>query len=66
MYIVNIDLEKCEACGDCIDSCPIGGFDLVEENGKKYAVFNSGPDDCIGCMACEAFCEQGAITITEL
>jgi NAD-dependent dihydropyrimidine dehydrogenase PreA subunit len=22
MFIVTIDIDKCEACGDCVDNCP--------------------------------------------
>jgi len=39
---------------------------LVEDDGKKYAMFKGDPDDCIGCYSCESSCEQGAVTITEL
>ena len=66
MFIVTVDVEKCQACGDCIDTCPNEMLALVEEDSKKYAMFTGDPDDCIGCYSCEASCEEGAITITEL
>ncbi len=65
MFIITIDLEKCEGCGDCIENCPIQAFVLVEEDGKKHAVYNGAPDDCIGCMSCET-CEDNAVTVTEV
>lgn len=66
MYIITIDIEKCQACGDCIETCPNEIFALVEEDGKKYAMVSGDPDECIGCLSCEAACEEGAITITEM
>ena len=66
MYIVTIDIEKCEGCGDCVDTCPTEAIAMVEENGKKYAVYSGEPDDCLGCYSCEEVCEEGAVTITEM
>lgn len=66
MYIVTVDIDKCQACGDCIENCPNEMLVLAEENGKQYAMFSGDPDDCIGCLSCEASCEEGAITVTEL
>lgn len=66
MYVVTVDVAKCEACGDCVDTCPNELIALVEENGKQYAMFKGDPDECIGCYSCESGCGEGAITITEL
>lgn len=66
MFIVTIDIDKCQACGECVDTCPNEAIVIVEEDGKKYAVFSGDPDECIGCMSCEAVCEEGAITVTEM
>jgi len=65
MYIVTIDIDLCEACEDCIDTCATEAIGIIEENGKKHAMFTGEPDDCLGCMSCEAVCEEGAITVTE-
>jgi 2-oxoglutarate ferredoxin oxidoreductase subunit delta len=65
MFIVTIDIEKCKGCGDCVENCPQQAIALVEENGKKYAVYTGSPDDCIGCMSCET-CQDGAVIITEI
>jgi NAD-dependent dihydropyrimidine dehydrogenase PreA subunit len=66
MYIVTIDKDKCKGCEDCINTCPSQMLALIEENGKKYAVFKGSPDDCLGCLACQEGCPDGAITVTEL
>jgi NAD-dependent dihydropyrimidine dehydrogenase PreA subunit len=66
MYIVNIDTDKCEGCGDCVEVCPVELLELVEEDGKKYDSFIGDANDCIGCMACEEECPDGAITVTEM
>lgn len=66
MYIVTIEIDKCKGCEDCINTCPNQMIALVEEGGKKYAVFKGDPADCIGCLACESGCEEGAIKVTEL
>jgi NAD-dependent dihydropyrimidine dehydrogenase PreA subunit len=66
MFIVTVDIEKCEGCSDCVDNCPSDTLTIVEEDGRKYAVFSGDPDDCIGCLSCEGVCPEGAITVTEM
>ena len=51
-----IDLEKCDGCGDCIELCPCGIVSLV--NGKATIV---RPEDCGYCTDCEPICPSGAI-----
>ncbi len=66
MYVITIDIEKCQACGDCVDTCPNMLFSITEDNGKKYAMVSGDPDECIGCLSCESTCAENAITVTEL
>lgn len=66
MYIVTIDVEKCQACGECVEICAVEVLALMEEDGKKYAIFSGDPNDCLGCLSCEEVCEEGAITVTEI
>ena len=66
MYLVTIDNDKCEAGGDCVDTCAVEAIAIVEDEGKKYAMFTGDPDECLGCLSCEEVCEEGAVTVTEL
>lgn len=66
MYIVNIDIEKCQACGECVENCAVEILALVEEDGKKYALFAGDPNDCLGCLSCEEVCVESAVTVTEM
>ena len=66
MFIITVDIEKCKGCGDCVDNCPNLVLSVVEEDGKKYAMVSGDPDECIGCLSCEAGCDEGAVTVTEL
>ncbi len=66
MYVITIDIDKCKACGDCVDVCPNVIFSIVEDGGKKYAMVSGDPDECIGCLSCESTCAEGAVTVTEL
>jgi len=56
MFIITIAIDKCKACSDCIENCPQQAITMIEEDGKKYAMYTGSPDDCIGCMSCET-CE---------
>ena len=66
MYTVTFNIDKCQACGDCVESCPIQILEMVEEDGKKFATFSDDPDECTGCLACEESCPEEAITLIEI
>jgi electron transfer flavoprotein alpha subunit len=55
---VIINLDKCNGCETCVDSCP---FDAIEiKDGKAYI-----NEYCNQCMACLSVCPEGAIIDTE-
>jgi ferredoxin len=58
--IIQIDGEKCNGCGACIDSCVEGALELV--NGKAKLVKDQY---CDGLAACLKECPQNALHIIE-
>ncbi len=58
--IIQIDEDKCNGCGACIESCAEGALALV--NGKARLVKEKY---CDGLAACLKECPQGALKIVE-
>jgi Fe-S-cluster-containing hydrogenase component 2 len=58
--IIQIDAEKCNGCGDCINACAEGALALVD--GKARLVSEKY---CDGLAACLGKCPQDAIRIIE-
>ena len=58
--MVKIDLERCEGRSDCVEQCPMGGFQIVD--GKSQAV---NEEKCIECRLCETVFPKLAITVTK-
>ena len=58
--IINIDEEKCNGCGLCVDACHEGALKLVD--GKARLMSESY---CDGLGNCLPECPTGAITIEE-
>lgn len=61
MFVVQIDADKCEGCGECAASCPA---DILEMDGDKASVAGD-PSDCLGCETCVSVCPNEAVTLTE-
>lgn len=56
-YIAEIDQEKCNGCGICVEECPAGAIKI--ENDKAF--INEAL--CKGCGACGALCPKEAINL---
>jgi Fe-S-cluster-containing hydrogenase component 2 len=58
--IIEIDEEKCDGCGLCVDACHEGAIQMVDKKARLVSdIYCDGLGDCIG------ECPQGAITIIE-
>jgi len=44
MYTIEVDVEKCIGCGDCVDVCPVDVYEMQDE---KSVPVNA--EECIGC-----------------
>lgn len=58
--IINIDKEKCNGCGICVNACHEGALAMVD--GKAELIRD---DYCDGLGNCLPACPTGAITFTE-
>jgi len=53
---IQIDLDKCTGCGDCVTVCPFGIIEIVDDKAR----INEG---CTLCGACQEVCSYDAILI---
>jgi ferredoxin len=53
-----IDVEKCTACGNCAEVCPVDAI-TVDEKAKVDA------DTCVDCGTCVDECPVDAISMTD-
>jgi heterodisulfide reductase subunit A-like polyferredoxin len=51
-----VDSEKCNACGECIESCPLDAIAMEESHAKV------DPETCGDCGACVDACPNEAIS----
>lgn len=55
-----VDYDKCEGCGQCVDTCPAEVFEMQDD---KPVVVNE--DECLECESCVEVCEHDAITLED-
>jgi ferredoxin len=66
-YLPQIDFEKCNGCGKCVEICPVEAMTLVSANDpikkkKKKARLNE--EICLGCGLCVRVCKTNGIKLT--
>jgi len=61
MVEINIDKDACTGCGTCVDTCPVGLYELKDDK----AAVTGDKEECVVCRACESACPSGAIEIVE-
>lgn len=67
MVKVEVDLDKCNGDGVCVEVCPVEVFELQDVPGYSDSQ-KSVPvraEDCILCLACVTQCPTEAITVEE-
>jgi NAD-dependent dihydropyrimidine dehydrogenase PreA subunit len=60
MVDVKVNSEKCDGCKTCVDTCPVGVFEI--QNEKSVPLKKT---ECLVCRACEAQCPNAAIEVIE-
>ncbi len=55
----DIDLERCNGCGRCVEYCPTSSVEL----GPDETPLIVRPRDCAYCGLCEELCPEGAIAL---
>lgn len=60
MVEIKVDLEKCNGCGTCVDTCPLEVYEIKDEKAVPVK-----QEECIVCKACEASCPNAAIEVIE-
>jgi len=53
---IQIDLEKCSGCGNCVPVCPFGLLEIIDDKVRLK-------EGCTLCGACQDACSYDAITI---
>jgi len=60
MVEIKVEVEKCTGCGTCVDTCPVGVYEV--KDGKSTPVKVS---ECFVCRACETQCPSACIEVIE-
>jgi NAD-dependent dihydropyrimidine dehydrogenase PreA subunit len=58
---ITLDRHACEACGQCVETCPKGVLGMIRMGPHRHARIVAA-DACAGCLACVKVCERGALT----
>ncbi len=65
-FLPEIDVEVCNGCGKCVDSCPVEAMTLLSANDPAaYRRKKAGLDEelCLGCGLCVRNCPKVALRL---
>jgi len=65
-FIPEIDAEKCNGCGNCVDVCPVEAMTLISANNphkNKQKTARLEKDLCLGCGVCVDACTKEGISL---
>ena len=62
-FLGQIDEEKCDLCGICVEACPIAAIKMVEEDGIEKPRVDT--DFCLGCGVCSFSCGTQALQLVK-
>jgi NAD-dependent dihydropyrimidine dehydrogenase PreA subunit len=57
---IKIDIDMCNSCKTCVDSCWVDVFRWDDKEDKPIAAY---PEDCVWCFACERACPVKCIEV---
>ena len=58
IFFVQVDANKCQACGECESHCATGAIQAINDDGIRQVV---NPAACMNCGQCLINCPYGAI-----
>lgn len=65
-YLPEVNVEKCNGCGKCINACPVEALELItikSREGKRLKKALLNQSLCLGCGLCVKSCKFGAIEL---
>lgn len=65
-FLPQLDAERCNGCGRCVDRCPVEALSLVSANNPAAPQLRQArlqEDLCLGCGVCRRSCPRSALTL---
>lgn len=59
----SIDDSACIGCAACVNACPIGILEMVDEDSEQKSSIGDKQDECTSCMTCVNVCPVNALKV---